>query len=213
MNNFYFYDEDYLALKKFNKKGTILDVGANYGQSMYAFYNLTDSNIVSIEVVPDLYDILEKYKGTFDDKNRIKIVNAGVSDKEETLTWYEPENKDYSGSFDKSFMESRKLNMVINEKELLCSRIDDMFKDIDDIWFIKMDVEGLEHKAIVGAIETIKKTYPILLLEENSSKLIIYDLLKEWYDLKYYDYANDRFCDDRKTGINYWLIPKNEQIN
>ncbi len=212
MNDFYFHDEDYLALRKFKRSGTIIDVGANYGQSMHAFYKLTNSKIISVEPVPDLCEILECYRKCFDTENRVKVINAGVADKNATLIWYEPENKGYSGSFDKSFMDSRKLDMRIEETVLPCTRMDDMFMDIDDIWFIKMDVEGMEYKAIVGGMEIIKKTKPILLLEENTYKSAIYELLKEWYDLKYYDYDNDRFCDDRKTGINYWLIPKNEMI-
>lgn len=210
MQSFYFHDEDYLALRNFNADGTILDIGANYGQSMYAFYKLTKSKIVSVEPVPDLYSVLCLYKKTFDVEDRVKIINAGVADKEEALIWYEPEDKNYSGSFDKEFMESRKLNIAITEKVLDCKKIDDMFYDIDNLWFIKMDVEGLEYKAIVGGMQTILRHFPIMLLEENPHKSEIYDLLKEWYDIYYYNPDKNIFVKEKVSGINYWMIPKKE---
>ena len=210
MQRFYFHDEDYLALRNIDAYGTILDIGANYGQSMYAFYKLTSSKIVSVEVVPELYSVLEKYKSSFDEQNRVTIVNSGISDEETSLIWYEPNAKHISGSFDKTFIESRKLNVEITEKILECKTIDELFCNIDDIWFIKIDVEGLEYKAILGGLETIKKNYPIMLIEENMQKDNIYNLLKEYYDIYYYNPDKDIFVKEKVSGINYWLIPKKD---
>jgi FkbM family methyltransferase len=37
--------------------------------------------------------------------------------------------------------------------------------NVDDCDFIQLDVEGSEHQAILGAEQTIKKTYPVITLE------------------------------------------------
>jgi FkbM family methyltransferase len=37
--------------------------------------------------------------------------------------------------------------------------------NVDDCDFIQLDVEGSEHQALLGAEQTIKKTYPVITLE------------------------------------------------
>lgn len=210
MQSFYYHDEDYLALKNFETEGTILDIGANFGQSMYAFYQLSKSQIIFVEPVPELYSILCLFKEYFDKENRVRIINSGISDQEKCLVWYEPNKKNISGSFDKEFIESRKLDVTFTEKILMCKTIDDMFEDINNLWFIKIDVEGLVYKTILGALKTIKKHFPIMLIEENVQKNNIYELLKDYYEIYYYNPDRDIFTKEKVGGINYWLIPKEQ---
>lgn len=213
LNYFYYYDEDYLALQKIKKQGTILDVGAQYGQSMYAFHQLTESKIISIEVVPELYEVLEAFREKIDSENRVKIINIGISDQNSELTWYEPDDPTIPGSFDKEFIYGRKLNVNITEKKLLCKRLDDIVGYIDDIWFIKMDVEGLEYKAICGCMETIKRNYPVILIEQNEKTKEITELLRDYYEMFYYNITEDRFEKSRISSLNCWLIPKEAYRN
>lgn len=210
MTDFYFYDEDYLALKQVDANGTVLDLGANYGQSMHAFYYLTNSQIISVEVVPELYDLLLKYAEVFDEDKRIKVINAGISDKKEELIWYEPENPAICGSFDKGFIEGRKINTIIKQRVLTCDKLDNMFADLDDVWFIKMDVEGLEYQAIKGGMNLIRRNYPVILVEQNDKTKLIAELLRESYEMFYYDVTNDKFEKNRISRLNCWFIPKEE---
>ena len=50
--------------------------------------------------------------------------------------------------------------------------------NIIDIGFIKYDVEGFETKAILGSMETIKKSWPVIIVEQNRGNLDAVDLLK-----------------------------------
>lgn len=213
LSSFYYYDEDYLALQRIKNKGTILDVGAQYGQSMYAFYWLTESKIISIEVVPELYEVLDAFRKNFDMKNRVKVINAGISDQSGELIWYEPADPKIAGSFDKEFIYNRKLGVSITEKRLSCNRLDDIVGDIDDIWFMKMDVEGLEYKAICGCMETIKKNYPIILIEQNEKTKEILAYLKDYYEMFYYNVTTDGFEKSRISALNCWLIPRKKYRN
>ena len=209
----YYYDEDYLALQRIKNKGTILDVGAQYGQSMYAFYQLTESKIISIEAVPELYEVLDAFRRNFDTKNRVQVINVGVSDQSSELIWYEPSDPKIAGSFDKEFIDNRKLEVQITEQKLPCKKLDDIVGGIDDIWFIKLDVEGLEYKAICGCMETIKKNYPIILIEQNEKTKQVIDCLKDYYEMFYYDVAMDSFKSSRISMLNCWLIPRREYRN
>lgn len=211
---FPFYDEDYIVLKRLKEvKGTILDVGANYGQSFYAFYNLVNSKIISIEVRPDLYEALLLLKHEIDFDNRIEIMNVGISEKQEELIWYEPTNPIMSGSFDVNFISARKLGVPIEKKIMKCYPLDELISKHNDIWFIKMDVEGLEYEALKGAKKIIESNYPAILIEQNEKLEAIRNLLKDKYDVFYYDIYADKFVEKRFSRLNCWLIPKEKYRN
>lgn len=216
MQRFEYHDEDYLALRKFSDwKGTVLDLGANYGQSMYAFYKLLpNAKIISVEAVPELASILRKCKERIDADGRIEIINVGLSDTDDdTLVFYEPKDCMICGSFDKTFVEGFQTDTTkfeISEKELQCRTLDSLFRDLDDIFFIKMDVEGLEYQALSGGLEIIKRNRPVLLLEANVDYQLIEPLLGEDYLIYNYVPEQDRFVSEpwANASINYWMIPK-----
>lgn len=207
MSSFYFHDEDYLAIKGFDKGGTIIDLGANYGQSLYAFYYLTNSQIISVEAVPELYDVLQIFKEKFDVQQRVTIINTGISDQSSKLTWYEP-GPLWSGGFDKDFLLSIGVCVPLEEKKLPCDSLDNIFPQNDDVWLVKIDLEGLEYKALQGGKNLIKRNFPIMCIEENQYKSKIVDLLREYYELYYYNMTEDRFVRSQVLGANYWMIPK-----
>lgn len=214
MLKFPFYDEDYTVLEKMgNSGGTILDVGANYGQSMFAFYHLVKSNIMSFEVQPDLYNVLLQLKRMIDTDERIQIVNSGVSAKSEELIWYEPDNPMICGSFDPGFLEGKNLKVEIKKALMKCSPLDELLEEHSNIWFIKLDVEGLEYEALQGAREIIESNYPVILIEQNDKLENIKSLLDEKYDVFYYDLYHDKFVAKRISRLNCWLIPKEKYRN
>ena len=49
-----------------------------------------------------------------------------------------------------------------------------------NVGFIKLDVEGHEYKCVVGAENTIKKYYPVMLVEQNKGNFSASDLLIKW---------------------------------
>lgn len=214
LQEFPYYDEDYTVISRQKDiGGTILDVGANYGQSLFAFYNMVNSKIISFEVRPDLCEVLLILKQWIDNDNRIEIINSGVSSKEEELLWYEPDNPSVCGSFDANFINGRKLGMEIHKKVMKCRPLDDLINGYNDIWFIKMDVEGLEYEALQGARGIITNNHPVILIEQNEKMNDIQELLIDEYDMFFYDLYSDRFMKKRVSRLNCWLIPKAEYRN
>lgn len=209
MTAFYFHDEDYLAVKGFCNKGTIIDLGANYGQSMYAFYHLTNSRIVAVEAVPELYDILQIFKESFDTENRIDIINAAIAEEAGELTWYDP-GPLLCGSFDKDFLYSVGVRVELKQKNLRCDSLDNILAQFDDVWLMKMDVEGLEYKALLGGCNFIERNFPIMCIEENQYRIDIMRLLEDYYELYYFAPFERKFIRNDVLGVNYWLIPKKE---
>ena len=207
-----YYDEDYKVIERAaNCIGTILDVGAQFGQSLYAFNYLTaQCNIISIEANPNCCKELEILKRIIDDKNRISLIECGVSDKEENLIFYEPVNPSIAGSFDSTFLEGRKLGVDVNEDLIKVAPLDKLVSDHNNIWFLKLDVEGLEYQALLGAKDIIKCNHPIILIEQNDKVPAIREYLNDEYEIYYYDVYEDKFLQERHSRLNCWLIPKEQ---
>lgn len=207
-----YYDEDYMVIKRAaNCNGTILDVGAQFGQSLYAFNYLTEQcNIISIEANPNCCKELEILQRIIDDKNRISLIECGVSDKEENLIFYEPVNPSIAGSFDAAFLEGRKLGVDVNERLIKVAPLDELVSDHNNIWFLKLDVEGLEYQALLGAKDIIKCNYPMILIEQNDKIPTIREYLNDEYEIFYYDVYEDKFLQERHSRLNCWLIPKEQ---
>lgn len=207
-----YYDEDYVVIQRAaNCNGTILDVGAQFGQSLYAFNYLTaQCNIISIEANPNCCKELEILKRIIDDKNRISLIECGVSDKEENLIFYEPVNPSIAGSFDSAFLEGRKLGVDVNEDLIKVAPLDKLVSDHNNIWFLKLDVEGLEYQALLGAKDIIKCNHPIILIEQNDKVPTIREYLSDEYEIYYYDVYEDKFLQERHSRLNCWLIPKEQ---
>lgn len=204
------HEEDYFFLSNFyGFNGTILDVGGNYGQSIYSFMELTDHmKVISIEANPDLWEILDFYSQLY--PGRVQIIKNGVSEKEETIKFYKHKNGGGipSGSFLKEDLEERLGSSAdIVEELLTVSPIDSMVKD-SNIWLCKLDIEGLELKALKGMTHIIEKS-PIFMIEQNGRnwKEILYYM--DDYECYFYDWNQNIFTKSNIcNSINYWLIPK-----
>lgn len=135
---------------------TVIDGGACYGDSALFFADKMSGKgkIYS-------FDFVEKNLGIFQQnlelnptyKNIIEVVQKALSDKQETF--YTVENASMS------FIEKEQKT---NSQKVESTSIDDFVleKNLDKIDFIKLDIEGFEQQAIIGAINSIKKFKPRL---------------------------------------------------
>ena len=153
-------------------EGEAIDIGANIGNhSLY--FNRFFKKIYSFEPVKETYEILKINTKRL---NTIQIFNKAASSQksEETILI----NTTNMGA-------SRISNSQSDGNEtIFCDKIDDMIPKSADIRLIKIDVEGHEEKALIGASLLITSKKPVILLEQNcdairngSSNCI--DLLRE----------------------------------
>ena len=57
--------------------------------------------------------------------------------------------------------------------------------EYENVGFIKYDIEGYELRAIKGSEDTIKKYYPVIIVEQNKGNIDSVKLLEQWgYELK-----------------------------
>ncbi len=160
----------------------IIDLGANIGISTIFFASkYPNSNILSFEPNPDIFDLLKFNSSSFDN---VKIFKLAVSDKKDKINFFK-NPKHNSSSFEKRFD---------NDKEVTVDSVslDDLVDDfnLDSIDILKFDIEGSEFKVFQDFKNWSKINIIIGEIHEDLSGGSSFDLLKkinELFDLKVED--------------------------
>lgn len=138
------------------KNMSMVHAGTYFGDMLPAFSRSTNGTVYAFEAVPENFYCAKKTI-ELNKLTNVTLTNAGVSSKEGTLDIGISNNvKKFGGqsSFRKTQDNTVRVNVV---------RIDTFVKD--PVSIIQLDVEGHEMEALQGAIETIRKYKPILILE------------------------------------------------
>lgn len=145
ISNQYFPD-DIIRLKR---NETFIDCGAFVGDTVKKFEKKTKGNYVKIVCFePDLENFKRLRKNTYRNED-IVIYNQGCW-KENTVL-----------KFDNIGSTSSAVSDAEDAIEIQVCSLDRM-SDCLDASFIKMDIEGAEYNALLGAEEIIKKNRPVL---------------------------------------------------
>jgi len=173
---------DMILLKKLKLK-TSIDIGSNYG-SYSSILRKNSRNVISVE--PNTL-IIEFQKRILGNKNII-FENVAIGEIDKKVALNIPfENK--IPVYEEAFISDSALNknsLSVNQKNG-----DNLFFDIDNIDFIKIDVEGYENKVVKSLINIIKSKKPILLIEiesRHSSDVEISNLIDFLYNMDYIFY-------------------------
>ena len=204
------FEKEY-KLASYISKPKIIDVGAHLGESIKNFkkYN-KNYEINSFEPNPELFKII---KNNFKNDKKIKIKNFEISNTKISQL-YIP----ILYSFHMRLWASYKIDVLKNRWEKFTSI---KFKDIQikkikvnskklDYFnlkanLIKIDTEGSEFEVVKSAIKTIKKNYPILVIEyshKNYKKIEL--LLKKFNYNSYFYQKSENFL----IKINNKLLKK-----
>lgn len=136
------------------KEATALDIGANIGNHSLYFSDYF-KRVVSFEPHPRTFGLLALNAQLADN---ISCHNVGLSDQDGSATlWVPPANFGRS-----SVSESRGARPI----DIKLVKLDD-FGEFENVKLLKIDVEGHEQKALLGARETILRHKPIILFEQH----------------------------------------------
>lgn len=176
-----------------NKKGIVLDIGANIGNHTI-FFSSVFSKVFSFEPIASNCWILKANLHLNNIKNVILIEN-GLSDKNAEMTTSSNDSHDTN----KSLID---ITENINDDQIKIKVLigDEVIKQLqlnDPIVAIKIDVEGHEPNVIRGLTETIQKHQPIIYWEAfnintvNQSKIVLKQLgYTHFYHLTSNKYSN-----------------------
>lgn len=236
ISNFHFlfpHEKDYFGLNKLinkNNKKDFIDVGGNIGLSTIGFRQLGFKNRIFI-FEPDKLYCIKKLQNLKNKISNIKILDFALSDKNEKKKLYQAYflgiKMHFLSSFDKRYLlniidqvyYSFKICFKVKSQEFTLKKYDELKLKINPC-FIKIDVEGYDHKVIKGMLKTIKKYKPFILVELNKENFFqINKLLKKDYHPYLFIFENKKFKKintkiineiDKKFKRNFnFSIPRN----
>jgi FkbM family methyltransferase len=156
-------------------QGSALDCGAYIGDTACMLLEeFTPKSIVAFEPDKSAKLKLDSFISENCLSNKIVSVKSGLSDqKDKMLLFKTVDNYDAGASFSKLFK-----NQTSYEEEINITTIDEYVNEHKiDVSLIKMDIEGFEKKAIIGASRTIKEQRPVLVIS-------IYHRPQDFFEIK-----------------------------
>lgn len=161
---------DTMALNIINKylpdEAVILDIGANIGShTVYWALEKNAKKIYSFEPLEATYEILERNIKLNKLEDRVETFNFGLYNLESKAS---VSNYNLANIGNTSFVPNN--NGGFQLKKL------DSLKIPEKIDLIKIDVEGAEVEVVMGAMNTIRKNKPVIVIESFNRKAEIDDL-------------------------------------
>ena len=140
-----------------------VDVGASLGQySYYASKTLKNAHFYCVEADPfkakRLRELTQQWAQ--EDGNEFEVVEKAASDQAGTLTFFIPQSHLTSGAF----FPLSEVSAGWTETKVQADTLDTMLEGVA-VDFLKLDVEGAEYRALVGARRLLQRCNVRLLLE------------------------------------------------
>ena len=141
------------------ENGTVIDGGALYGDHTLAYARKVGphGSVFAFEPNPEAFTCLRKNMETFNVSSIVTPCQFGLSDKMSSVGFALDENTGASHIVEES------------KHRVPCVPLDQM--TIDNISFIKLDIEGFEVKALRGAAVSIMTWRPVIVAEVNRGAL------------------------------------------
>lgn len=180
-----FSEKDKSGILKRIEGRTILDGGAFIGDSALFLLEYHPSIVYAFEPHPSTFENLLKIIKANEKSNSIIPVKKGLSNESFECEIF----GDGAGA---SIFKNESKN-IKKSTAIKCTTIDQFAEENDiDVGMIKLDIEGAESDAINGAVETIKKCRPILVIS-------VYHSAKDFFEIK-------PFIESLDMGYKFRLI-------
>jgi FkbM family methyltransferase len=201
-------EPEFRLLKRLGTVDLALDIGGNWGQSIYALQRYArPRRIVSFEPNPALAANLHRIARSL---GTVEVQPFGLSDAAGNLSLHVPRYRDYVYDGLAS-LDERSASQWLNEKRvwrfdrarLSIDRYEVDIRTLDSFGLrpdiVKIDVQGLETSVVRGGIETFRACRPVTIIETPGA-----DLVALFADLGMHPYrlVEDRLVRDNLGGIN-----------
>lgn len=150
--------------------GSILDIGAYDGDSMKTFYNNCPnvSKIYAVEPQSNNFEALKNNINKLNYSNKVIPIKYAISNIDDEKVFIDVQE---------SLSSTAQVNTQgENENFIFTKTLDSLYKN-ENIDLIKMDIEGFEMNALLGAKEIIKNQTPTLILSAYHKNKDIYDFI------------------------------------
>lgn len=149
--------------KFINKSSIVVECGCHIGSHTVKLASLCDK-LYGFEPMPVTYELLCNNMKLNEIKNTV-IYNKGVADKNgrTKYSWIPSTNIGGSGLENNPMGKPNWIDTTSENIEVELITIDSL--NLNKLDFMKIDVEGYESLVIKGALETIKKCKPVIIME------------------------------------------------
>lgn len=187
-----------------NPNKNVLDLGANIGTHSVIYSNYINSNSVVYSFEPQklVFDILTKNIELNNCKN-IVTFNLGCSNVNDVFymnACYEIKENQGAFRIDSTLNESTGLRI---ECKILDELLDEL--NINQIGYVKIDIEGHEYEALLGMRNMLSRDHPVIMIEIHDSCSTKNDTMGILVELGYSTHYRISHCD-------YIFINKNKPI-
>lgn len=172
------------SVSKFTK-GDILEVGANIGTETISFCDISkgSSKVFAFEPLPTNFEHLKLISN---DHDCLKLYNYALSDNcGEEKFLIPPKVSSGTGKILIANEDNDSKYISVKTKKL-----DNFIDEYNNVNILFIDVEGHEPYVLRGAIETLKKYNPIVVIEASPKLLLKYAHLKLDYIYKFFEDLN-----------------------
>jgi FkbM family methyltransferase len=147
------------ALSKFEGGRVAIDGGANVGAYTRIMLDRFET-IYAFEPAPDTFAALERNLQDWGVSDRVYAYQAALSDRKESVSLRaRPGRRSVT-------------RRVVGSGDIPAMPIDDL--QLEALDFVKLDLEGYEYRALLGARETLLRTRPYVLFEDKEHKAELY---------------------------------------
>lgn len=175
--------------KIINESNTVFELGAHIGYISVYFSKLVGPKGKVYVFEPGVNNLsYVRYNIEHAPYKNIHLIEKAVSDENGTATFYLENLTGQSNSLVKDYRVSKKIQskafVDLNKKEVQVEtiRIDDFIRqnNIQQVDFIKIDIEGAEYLAIKGMHETLSTLKPVMMIEVTENHEALFNLLKNY---------------------------------
>lgn len=195
-----------IACREIPVGGVVFDCGANLGTHAVAYARKLGKKgtLICIEAGKDAFACLANNAKKFECQTL--CLNSALSDVHGTWLTHLTDEKNVGGS--------RIVDFQPKGDKIWTVTIDSLVKDgnINRCDFIKLDIEGFELKALKGAVETLSRFKPTLMIEMNSGRLkengATYADIHTFLDRNAYQFSNPLQAECHAGSLQYDILAK-----
>jgi FkbM family methyltransferase len=188
-------------------QGTYVDCGANLGNHSIFFANFCQpSRLLSVEAVPAIYDLMVRnVRRNLPDDVNFEPANWALYHRSSWVAEFNPPSPQNLGGTEMR-IRPRNVNDTVTglkANTVHTMPLDELIQPDEHVAVIKMDLEGSEPMALVGAAATIVRCRPLLVIEANRpGMLATLDSLVDGFQLGY-----RRLAATPKKLTYLWQVP------
>jgi FkbM family methyltransferase len=166
-------------IRAFDLEGVYVDVGANLGNHGIFFANCCKcTKLIAIEAVPEVYHVMaDNLAANKPEGVKVEVFNYAAYSAGGHIGLWDPVDYNNIGATRLTIRPRTDTDAYPAKppRSINTIRIDDLVKNTDHVAVIKMDIQGGEEQALIGACDTIARCNPLLIAEaekvENREQL------------------------------------------